>query len=116
MVTQQDYDDVVAAMVKGRDPALAARIRESAPKPPLFTAAFRALMDNHDRFWVLRSTMGERSEIWALLSARGVLLRTMKLPIGLSLVAARDDVIYLRAEQANGFQNVLRCPVSQASR
>ncbi len=109
VVTQEDYDTVVAAMVKGLEPAIAAKLREATPKPPHFTAAFRALMDNRDRFWILRSTVGEQSEIWALLSPRGVPLRAMTLGPGLNLVAVRDDVVYLRAERTDGFQDLLRC-------
>ncbi len=109
VVTQHDYDDVMAALVKGLEPGLAARLREATPKPPFFTAAFNALMDNRDRFWIQRSAVGEQREIWAVLSPRGVPLRSMTLGPGLNLVAVRDDLVYLRAERADGFQDLLRC-------
>ncbi len=108
-VTQEEYDTVMASMVKGLDPIAAARLRADTPRPPFFAAAFEALMDNHDRFWVLRSTLGERPEVWTELSPTGAVVRTMTLPAAMHLLAARDDLLYLRAAQDDGFQTLLRC-------
>ncbi len=108
-VTTQEYDTVLASMVKGLDPATAAKLRADTPRPRFFAAAFEALMDNHDRFWVLRSTLGERPEIWTELSPVGVVIRTMTVPAGMTLLAVHDDLLYLRAAQDDGFQTLLRC-------
>ncbi len=108
-VTQEEYDTVMASMVKGLDPAAAARLRADTPRPRFSAEAFEALMDNHDRFWVLRSTLRERPEMWTELSPVGAVIRTMTLPAGITLLAVRDDQLFLRAEQDDGFQALLRC-------
>jgi hypothetical protein len=108
-VTTQDYDHVLAPMLKGLDLPQAARLRAETPRPPLFAPVFGALVDDQNRFWIRRSVPGEPTEIWSQLTERGAPLRTVTFPVGMSLLAAHDDLLYLRAEQGDGFQSLLRC-------
>ncbi|HEY4321961.1 MAG TPA: hypothetical protein VGM77_12390 [Gemmatimonadales bacterium] len=108
-VTTADYEAVLASMVRGLDPQQAAKVRAETPKPAAFAAAFSARMDNQGRFWILRSTFGEPRQVWTLLSARGVPVRSLMLPAKTSLSAVYDDRLYVAAEQADGFQTLLSC-------
>lgn len=100
----------LCAITPGLDSDVHLQCVDAAGEGRLDTIA--ALLDDQDRFWLLRSTSGEPSQRWEVLSPRGVPLHTLTLDAGLGLVAVRDDVASLRAERADGFQDALRCEVS----